>query len=82
MCCGFGGTFSLDYPKVAQRIAQHKVDHIEATGVDTVIADNPGCIMHLRGVLQASGKPVRVLHIAEAMVEALHLQDNSTTKER
>ncbi|MSQ25876.1 MAG: 4Fe-4S dicluster domain-containing protein [Dehalococcoidia bacterium] len=70
-CCGFGGTFSLDYPKISQRILGHKLDHIAETGAPVVVTDNPGCIMHLRGGLAAAGKKTRVLHLAELIAERL-----------
>src|SRR4029077_9867112 len=31
-CCGFGGTFSLEWPRVADRLAQWKLDAIAKTG--------------------------------------------------
>ncbi len=75
MCCGFGGTFSLDYPEVSRRILRHKLDHIAATGAPVVATDNPGCIMHIRGGLEASaGKDVRVVHVAELLAERLEQQ--------
>ncbi len=71
MCCGFGGTFSLDYPKISERILRHKLDHIAETGAPTVTTDNSGCIMQLRSGLKAAGKDTRVLHLAELMAERL-----------
>ncbi|MBM4405175.1 MAG: 4Fe-4S dicluster domain-containing protein [Chloroflexi bacterium] len=70
-CCGFGGTFSIDYPDISKRILKHKLDHIGETGAETVVTDNPGCIMQLRGGLEAAGKKTRVLHIAELMAEQM-----------
>ncbi len=72
-CCGFGGTFSLEYPRVSARIMEHKLEHIQETGSDTVITDNPGCIMQLRGGLDAAGSDVRVLHVAELVADQLEL---------
>ena len=71
MCCGFGGTFSLDYPKISARILQHKLDHISEAGAAVVATDNPGCIMQMRGGFSAAGKDVRVLHLAELIAERL-----------
>ena len=78
VCCGFGGTFSLDYPKISERILKHKVDYISATGASIVATDNSGCIMQLRGGLRAAGKDVRVLHLAELIAERL---DNLATRQ-
>ena len=76
-CCGFGGSFSLDHPAVSERIVRRKLNNIAATGAHTVVADNPGCIMHLRGAIDAARKnhpeanSPRVLHIAELLDELL-----------
>ena len=71
VCCGFGGTFSIDYPEISKRILQKKLLHITETGAPIVVMDNPGCVMQIRGGLEAAGKPVRVLHLAELMAERL-----------
>jgi Fe-S oxidoreductase len=70
--CGFGGSFSVDYPEVSARVLRRKLDNIEATGAKTVVTDNPGCIMHLRGGLK--GKDLHVLHLAEVLAGALASQ--------
>jgi L-lactate dehydrogenase complex protein LldF len=71
VCCGFGGSFSFEYPEVANRVLERKLANIEATGVDCVIADNPGCLTHLRGGLDTRRKPVLVRHLAEVLWESL-----------
>lgn len=76
VCCGFGGSTSVTRPEVAERILDRKLENVLRTGARTVVTDNPGCIMHLRGGLDAGYPrgvklPVRVLHIAELM--AAHL---------
>jgi L-lactate dehydrogenase complex protein LldF len=74
VCCGFGGTTSFEHPEVARRIAERKLAHIAATGAPLVLADNPGCIMHLRGALHARGSPIRVQHLAEYLAGALPVE--------
>jgi len=71
VCCGFGGSFSFEYPEVANRVLERKLANIEATGVDCVIADNPGCLTHLRGGLDARRTPIAVRHLAEVLWESL-----------
>ncbi|HEV8534468.1 MAG TPA: LUD domain-containing protein [Candidatus Limnocylindria bacterium] len=71
VCCGFGGSFSFEYPEVANRVLERKLANIEATGVDCVIADNPGCLTHLRGAMDARDKTTRVRHLAEVLWESL-----------
>jgi len=71
VCCGFGGSFSFEYPEVANRVLERKLANIDATGVDLVISDNPGCLTHLRGAMDAREKTTRVRHIAEVLWESL-----------
>jgi L-lactate dehydrogenase complex protein LldF len=73
VCCGFGGTFSLEHPDVSKQILARKLATIDATDAACVVTDNPGCLMHLRGGLRASGRPQRAAHIAEVLAEQLKL---------
>jgi Fe-S oxidoreductase len=71
VCCGFGGSTSFEHPEVARGIAARKLANVAATGAGTLVTDNPGCLLHLRGALDAAGQPVRALHLAELVAERL-----------
>lgn len=71
VCCGFGGTFSLEHPAVAKQILARKLANIAATGAAEVVMDNPGCLMHISGGLRAAGRPERARHIADVLAERL-----------
>jgi len=71
VCCGFGGSTSLDHPQVAREIAERKLDNVAETAATVLVSDNPGCILHLRGVAAARGMPLRVAHVAELLAERL-----------
>jgi Fe-S oxidoreductase len=71
LCCGFGGSFSFEYPEVASRLMRRKLDNAQATGALVIVTDNQGCIMHLRGGCDAEGRPLQVLHLAELVAERL-----------
>jgi len=71
LCCGFGGSFSFEYPAVAERLMNRKLDNAAATGAPIVVTDNQGCIMHLRGGCDASGRPLKIRHIAELVAERI-----------
>ncbi len=77
MCCGFGGSFSFDYPEISRRLMDRKLDNAEQTGARTIVTDNQGCIMHLRGGCDAEGRPLEIVHIAELLSQ--RLQQMSTT---
>jgi L-lactate dehydrogenase complex protein LldE len=67
VCCGFGGTFCVKYPDISNTIVTKKAEHIAATGADTLLAGDLGCLMNMAGKLQRLGKPVRARHVAEVL---------------
>jgi Fe-S oxidoreductase len=71
VCCGFGGSTSLEHPEIAERLLNNKLGNAESTGASIILADNPGCLMHLRGGVDASGRKIRVLHLAQLIAEYL-----------
>jgi L-lactate dehydrogenase complex protein LldE len=70
-CCGFGGAFSVRYPEVATAMADDKLATAAAAGAETIVSADPGCIMHIEGRASRTGAPVRVVHLASLLAEAL-----------
>jgi L-lactate dehydrogenase complex protein LldF len=70
-CCGFGGTFSVDWPQVADRLIDWKLDAIAKTGCTVVVSDNPGCLMHIRGAAERRHLDLRSAHVLELVAERL-----------
>ena len=71
VCCGFGGSTSIEHGDVSERMMNNKLNNAESTGAMVLVADNPGCLMHLRGGVDASGRKMRVLHLAQLIAEQL-----------
>jgi Fe-S oxidoreductase len=71
LCCGFGGSFSFDYPEISRRLMNRKLDDAEATGAQIVVTDNQGCILQLRGGCDAQGRPLELRHLAELVHEGI-----------
>jgi L-lactate dehydrogenase complex protein LldE len=67
VCCGFGGTFCVKYPDISNAIVGKKADAIAATGADTLLAGDLGCLMNMAGKLQRQGSAVSVRHVAEVL---------------
>jgi len=70
-CCGFGGTFSIEWPQVAGRLAEWKLDAIQKTGCTIVASDNPGCLLHIATAARARRQKLRVAHVLELVAERL-----------
>jgi L-lactate dehydrogenase complex protein LldE len=67
VCCGFGGTFCVKYPEISVAMVANKVRAIVASGADTVLAGDLGCLLNIAGRLQRDGHPIKVRHIAEVL---------------
>jgi L-lactate dehydrogenase complex protein LldE len=70
-CCGFGGTFSVSFPNISGAMGELKLEHIVATGPDAIVSADMSCLMHLGGLAEKAGRPVRTLHIAQVLRDAL-----------
>ncbi len=67
VCCGFGGTFCVKYPDISNQIVGRKTENIVATGADTLLAGDLGCLMNMAGKLKRQGADTEVRHVAEVL---------------
>ncbi|MCT8999848.1 (Fe-S)-binding protein [Chelativorans intermedius] len=67
VCCGFGGTFCVKYSDISNKIVEEKAANIAASGAETLLAGDLGCLMNMAGKLQRQGNAVRVRHVAEVL---------------
>ena len=66
-CCGFGGAFAFKYGDISAAMAEDKARNVIASGADTVVGCDMGCLMNIQGMLSRKGSPVKVLHIAQIL---------------
>ena len=69
VCCGFGGSYSVDFPEISSEILKKKLDNIEETDAQLLVTDCPGCVLQLRGGLDKRRGKLQVKHIAEILSE-------------
>jgi L-lactate dehydrogenase complex protein LldE len=67
VCCGFGGTFCVKYPEISVKMVDDKIRNLLATGADTLIGGDLGCLMNIAGRLSRTGSSIRVYHVAEVL---------------
>ncbi|HVC19911.1 MAG TPA: (Fe-S)-binding protein [Vicinamibacterales bacterium] len=66
-CCGFGGTFAVKYPEISGAMGREKIAAVERTGAEYLVANDTGCLMHLRGLLARQPVAPRAVHLAEIL---------------
>ncbi|MFH1155094.1 MAG: (Fe-S)-binding protein [Pseudomonadota bacterium] len=66
-CCGFGGTFSVNYPDISTAMLEDKVKNIMDTGADAVVGCDISCLMNIQGMLNRRGSTIKTLHIAQLL---------------
>ncbi|MCR4265586.1 (Fe-S)-binding protein [Nitratireductor sp. ZSWI3] len=67
VCCGFGGTFCVKYPDISNKIVEEKTASIAASGAETLLAGDLGCLMNMAGKLHRQGSGIKVRHVAEVL---------------
>jgi len=67
-CCGFGGTFAVKFGDISTQMADNKCRNIHASGANTVVGGDLGCLLNIEGRLRRIGDAAtRVLHVAEVL---------------
>ncbi len=70
-CCGFGGTFSVSFPNISTAMGALKLEHVRAAQPDVYVSGDMSCMMHLGGLAANEGRPIKTLHLAQVLREAL-----------
>ncbi|MFZ4584479.1 MAG: (Fe-S)-binding protein [Acidimicrobiia bacterium] len=70
-CCGFGGSFSLEYSAVAAHLADDKLAMSAGTDASCVVMCDTACLLHLRGRRERTGAGPTPLHIADVLAAGL-----------
>lgn len=66
-CCGFGGTFAVDFDEVSRAMADRKLAGAGKGGVEYLVSTEPSCLMHLGARSRKAGPALPCLHIAEIL---------------
>jgi glycolate oxidase iron-sulfur subunit len=71
LCCGAAGTYNLEHPMAANELADRKLEHLAAAGVEVLITGNAGCAAHLSAQAKARGRKVRIVHPVELIHQSM-----------
>ena len=75
VCCGFGGSYSVDFPEISAEILKQKLAGVSESGADVLVSDCPGCVLQLRGGMDKQGHGIEVKHISEVVADQLKKED-------
>ena len=70
-CCGFGGTFSVTFPNISGAMGDLKLDHIRQANPSVLVSADMSCMMHLGGIAEKEGKPIKTQHVVQVLRDAL-----------
>ncbi|HEY1296302.1 MAG TPA: heterodisulfide reductase-related iron-sulfur binding cluster [Chloroflexota bacterium] len=82
LCCGSAGLYMLTEREMSTRILDDKLPEIAATGAQTIVTDNPGCMMQLQRGVARAGLDAEVRHVIELVDAAYQLRPASTLPQR
>lgn len=68
-CCGFGGTFSLKHPAISSAMASDKADALKASGAETFLSADCGCMLNINHTLQKRKDAFQGKHLATFLLE-------------
>jgi len=67
LCCGSAGIYNIVEPEPARALGERKAGGVVATGAQLLVTSNPGCAMQIRSGLEASGRSLAIVHLAEVL---------------
>jgi L-lactate dehydrogenase complex protein LldE len=70
-CCGFGGTFAVAEEAVSVLMGKDRIADHARSGAEIVTGTDVSCLMHLEGIARREKRPLRFMHVAEVLAEAL-----------
>jgi L-lactate dehydrogenase complex protein LldE len=73
VCCGFGGLFSFKFDEIAATMAKSRLEMFTALNVETIVSNDPGCLMHMQQEAKDLQLNIQFLHLTQFLVRAMNL---------
>lgn len=70
-CCGFGGTFAVTEEALSVQMGKDRLQDHLSQGVEILTGGDMSCIMHLEGIAKRNQQPLKFMHIAEILNQAI-----------
>jgi L-lactate dehydrogenase complex protein LldE len=66
-CCGFGGSFCVTDEAVSAKMGYDRVHDFHRHGAEYIASADMSCLLHMKGVIDRLGLPMKVIHIAQIL---------------
>ena len=66
-CCGFGGSVSVNYPKISMETGRERLKHFISKNVELIVTDCPACMLQLEKINLLLRSNIKVSHIVEVL---------------
>jgi L-lactate dehydrogenase complex protein LldE len=66
-CCGFGGTFAINFNMISGAMGDTKAGNAEQSKAEFLTSTDPSCLMHIDGILRKRNSNVRTIHLAQIL---------------
>ncbi len=67
LCCGSAGIYNLIEPDMAEKLLERKISKLKETGVQVLVAGNPGCLLQIAMGIKRHGLNIRTAHPVELL---------------
>jgi Fe-S oxidoreductase len=69
-CCGSAGIYNVTNPQMSQEVLREKMHSVGRTGVQGIVAPNPGCMLQLQYGAHRFGPKIAVYHLMDLLDRA------------
>jgi len=66
-CCGFGGSFCVTDEAVSAKMGWDRVQDFHRHGAEYIASADMSCLLHMKGVIDRLGLPLKAIHIAQIL---------------
>ena len=70
ICCGSAGTYNIEQPEIAGQLGERKARAIQASGAESLVTGNIGCMTQIASHLDKIGHPLPILHTMQLLDQA------------
>ncbi|HZD41762.1 MAG TPA: (Fe-S)-binding protein [Terriglobales bacterium] len=79
-CCGSAGIYNVTQREMSHHLLREKMQAIDATKAEAVVAPNPGCMLQLRYGARRYGPSLRVFHLMDLLEQSYGIAAGLSTR--